>query len=84
MLLCVNTDHIVLLCHIGAELFIGKHLDLKRFQHFRRAQLVDPSVIAEGGLHIVQSQKALQAKGGGDGVRVREIMRLYVDMLPLA
>ena len=59
VLLRVHTDHIVFLGHVRTQLLIGEHLDLERLQHLGRAQLVDPSIVAEGRGDFMLGQKAL-------------------------
>ena len=84
VLLGVHADDIVLLRHIGAQPGVGEHLDVEGIQHPGGAQLVDPAVIAQGGARLIPVQQALQAEGGGDGVRVGEVVGLDIDMFSAA
>ena len=76
----VHADHIVVLRHIGAHLFIWEHFDLECFQHLGCAQLVNPAVIAERGWYAAQSKQTLESEDRSNGIRIGEIMCLYVDM----
>ncbi len=46
MLLGIHVDDRVRFQHVGAQFFIGGHLNLECIQHFGGAQFVNPPVIA--------------------------------------
>ena len=84
VLLGVHTDDLIRLLQLRDQVFVGKHPDLEGVQHLGGAQLIDLPVIAKDRRHPVLLQQLLEPIGGGDGVRVRKVVGLDINGVPLA